>query len=295
MAIQKRRTGPDVANSPKRKVPTVHNFSGLGGNELEGLAAKLGGEVDGDWVRCPSPGFGPGDRSCRVRIDGQGQPYIYNGSQAAYAMLRQILGLKPRRKTTTADAARVWDETRLADDTVVERYLASRGIVLPAPADLRFHRSLRHHIGSYWPAMVGARRNAAGVFKAVHETFLAPDGKGKAPVDPQKRFVGPCKGTSIHLAPVARRLVVGEGIETTLSAMQLTRLPGWAAGSCDALREIELPTTIRSVLIFADGEPQGRSAARDAEWRLRAEGREVKVYHAPDGKDFNDLLRERSQ
>ena len=35
---------------------------------------------------------------------------------------------------------------------------------------------------------------ATGTPIAIHRTFLARDGGGKAPVDPQKMMLGPCRG-----------------------------------------------------------------------------------------------------
>ncbi len=35
---------------------------------------------------------------------------------------------------------------------------------------------------------------------AIHRTFLAHDGRGKAPVDPQKMMLGPCRGGAVRLA-----------------------------------------------------------------------------------------------
>jgi hypothetical protein len=39
---------------------------------------------------------------------------------------------------------------------------------------------------------------------------------------------GPCRGGAVRLAEVSDLLMVGEGVETTLSEMQATGLPGWA-------------------------------------------------------------------
>jgi Toprim domain len=54
-----------------------------------------------------------------------------------------------------------------------------------------------------------------------------------------------------------------------------------------------LPSGVDSVVIAADPDEPGRKAARDAWFRWRGEGREVRIA-TPDGSgDFNDLLRMR--
>jgi hypothetical protein len=69
---------------------------------------------------------------------------------------------------------------------------------------------------------------------AIHRTFLARDGSGKAPIDPQKMMLGSCRGGAVRLADAGGGLLmVGEGIETCLSAMQATGYPAWAALAVD--------------------------------------------------------------
>jgi hypothetical protein len=104
--------------------------------------------------------------------------------------------------------------------------------------------------------------------------------------------LGSCAGTAIRLAPLAEEIAVGEGIETTLSWMQATNMPGWAAGSTPGLRRLALPAEVRSVVILIDGDSAGEAAARVASARWLGEGRRVRLARAPAGKDFNDLLRE---
>jgi hypothetical protein len=125
---------------------------------------------------------------------------------------------------------------------------------------------------------------------AIHRTFLACDGSGKASVDPQKMMLGPCRGGAVRLAPAGDVLMVGEGIETSLAAMQETGHPAWAALSASGLRALGLPASVRDVIVLADGDPAGDSAARDAALRWKREGRRVRIAHAPDGMDFNDML-----
>jgi hypothetical protein len=65
----------------------------------------------------------------------------------------------------------------------------------------------------------------------VIRTWLAVDGSAKASLDPPRIFTGAVKGGAVRLARLdpALELVIGEGIETVLSVMQVTGLPGWAA------------------------------------------------------------------
>ena len=70
-------------------------------------------------------------------------------------------------------------------------------------------------------------RGSDGTPVAIHRTFIALDGVAKAPVDQAKMMLGPCRGGVVRLADPSDVLMVGEGIETCLAAMQVTDiLPG---------------------------------------------------------------------
>jgi hypothetical protein len=125
---------------------------------------------------------------------------------------------------------------------------------------------------------------------AIHRTYLARDGRGKAPIEPQKMMLGSCRGAAVRLAPAGDVLMVGEGIETCLAAMQAKGLPAWAALSAAGLPTLELPENVREVIVLADGDAAGEAAAHKAAVRWNREGRRVRVAHAPQGKDFNDML-----
>ena len=125
---------------------------------------------------------------------------------------------------------------------------------------------------------------------AIHRTFLARDGLGKAPVDPQKMMLGPCRGGAVRLAPAGDMLMVGEGIETCLAAMQATGHPAWAALSTSGLLALDLPPDVRDVIVLADGDDAGKAAARGAALRWKREERRVRIAHPPNGMDFNDML-----
>jgi phage/plasmid primase-like uncharacterized protein len=136
-------------------------------------------------------------------------------------------------------------------------------------------------------------RGGDGAPLGIHRTFLALDGTGKAPVEPAKMMLGSCKGGAVRLAPFAQPLLVGEGIETTLAAMQATGHCGWAALSASGLRSLDLPEAARDIIILADGDDAGTAAANAAASRWHREDRRVRIARAPTGTDFNDLLMAR--
>ena len=188
-------------------------------------------------------------------------------------------------------ALTIWNAAMPANGALVEAYFASRGLYLPPTSALRLHAGLKHPSGGIWPAMVALVTHGFGNTPlAILRTFLACDGSGKAPVDPQKMMLGPCRGGAVRLAPADDVLMVGEGIETCLAAMEATGHPAWAALSTSGLRTLDLPRDVRDVIVLADGDEAGEAAARDAALRWKREGRRVRIARPPQGCDFNDLL-----
>lgn len=191
----------------------------------------------------------------------------------------------------TEAALSIWQASKPASGTLIETYLGSRGLRLTATPTLRFHPYLKHPSGDSWPAMIAlVTRGADDTPLAIHRTFLARNGTGKAPVDPQKMMLGPCRGGAVRLAEPGDVLMIGEGIETCLAAMQETGHPAWAALSTSGLRALDLPKAVRDVIVLADGDDPGESAARDCALRWKRDGRRVRIAHPPKGMDFNDML-----
>lgn len=205
------------------------------------------------------------------------------------------------RQCRIASARRVWGTGRDARGTPVVRYLAGRGIDTEPPPSLRWaprcwHRETRAEL----PAMLARVDGPDGELIGVHRTYLRrdPDGTWHRR---DRASLGPIAGGAVRLAPAAETLVAGEGVESTLSAMILTKRPGWAALSTSGLKALILPPEVRHVTICADNdEPKagrrtgaGQKAARDVALRWASEGRRVCVV-TPDraNSDMNDLLRE---
>ena len=192
----------------------------------------------------------------------------------------------------SAAALAIWQASQATQGSPVGTYLRSRGLDLPVPPVLRSHAGLKHPSGGVWPAMVAlVTHGATGSPIAVHRTFLARDGGGKAPVGPAKMMLGPCRGGAVRLGEPGAVLMVGEGIETCLAAMLATGNAAWAALSTSGLRSLDLPRDIRDVIVLADGDEPGEAAAKECAQRWKREGRRVRIARPPQGMDFNDLLR----
>jgi hypothetical protein len=204
---------------------------------------------------------------------------------------------KRDRQYRTAKALDLWrHETCQAAGTIVKTYLRRRGIILPAPPTIRHSIGLLRHSesGERRPAMVALVEQVEQGPVGVHLTYLAIDGSMKATVDPNKRSLGPVGGGAVRLAPVAETLMVGEGIETCLAAMQATGMPAWAALSTSGLKALVLPAVAREIIILADHDRNGAGerAAWIAAGRWLAEGRRVRIAMPPKpDTDFADLLK----
>jgi putative DNA primase/helicase len=190
------------------------------------------------------------------------------------------------------EAGRVYDR--------IERYLRSRAITITSPV-LKFHERAPHRLGGFGPAMLAPIVNIDGEQTGTHMTFLSRLGDGKAEIhrDYQRECRGVIRGGSIRLAPhdPGRELVIGEGVETTMSAMQIFSSPGWASGSAGALQTLELPPEVRRVVVAADNDTSGCGLrnALAAHQRWAAEGRSVRIKSpARPGADFNDVLMGRN-
>ena len=281
-----------------------------------------GGKVGGHWIaRCPAHDDRKPSLSIREADDGKVLVKCFAGCEQALviAALRarglwptndryQAKIIRPQLRqpacnehdgddaVRTAAALRIWQLAEPAADTLVETYLQSRRINVTPPTSLRFHPALQHPSGGLWPAMIAlVRRGTVDEPVAIHRTFLARDGRSKAPVVPSKMMLGPCHGGAVRLGTVQpdRWLAVGEGLETTLSVMQACAIPGWAALSEGGIKNLILPPGAAKVLVCADNDANGtgQRAARDAAERFLGEGRSVSIATPPmTGMDFNDVL-----
>lgn len=243
------------------------------------------------------------------------------------------------------DAHQIWLAGRPAEGTAVRHYLTARGIradLLPVlPAVIRYHPDLPYmvEVEGRWieayrgPAMLAAIQGADDRFIGVHRTWIDPDRpKGKALIrHPKtddlmkvKKVLGQVKGGAIRLrqdrsAASVPVMVMGEGIETTLSALISGAPAGasyWAgvslgnmagqrklgkglmyAGIPDLADDAAFvpPSWVRRLIYIQDGDSEPKLTAAKLQSGLRRAafhrpGLQAEIVHAGQGLDLNDVL-----
>jgi putative DNA primase/helicase len=234
------------------------------------------------------------------RVDFSEAATIIEGVVGRVSHTADVGGGKPR------DSMRSWRNAGpFTRGCVAERHLKIRGVEVTddEARSLRFSPALWHWpTKTRWPAMLARVSLASGADLTTHQTFLEPDGSGKAPIDKARLFAS-CEaiaggGVWFGEADPEREFAVAEGIESTLSTMRILGVQaGCAALSEGGMRRLLLSPEARRVRIFADNDElgQGLAAAREAWRRWRAEGREVAVSIASSiGEDANDVWRRRT-
>lgn len=194
-----------------------------------------------------------------------------------------------------SDLNRVWKEADAPK--VLDRYLMGRGIQYRHLPDLRGHSALSLVGGMSEPAdeaMVALIRNKDGIPVSIHRTYI--NLKQRKIMPPTETI----KGAGIRLGSMhGDALVVGEGIETTLSGMETFLHPGIASISAYGMEELFVPEQYKSIIIIADNDFSftGQKAAFTLARRLDNEKAERKVnvvMLSEQGMDFNDPVTDDS-
>jgi hypothetical protein len=203
----------------------------------------------------------------------------------------------PQAPSGSSEAARrLWRMTQPLTGSLAETYLRQRGIT-----DLRGRANLRFHPTCYWrpegggptetwPAMIAAVTDLDGRINGVHRTWLAPDGSGKAPVDPPRKAMGDLLGNAVRFGEAQDVMAAGEGIETILSLRQaFPIMPMVSALSAGHLAAVLFPPHLRRLYIVRDNDPAG-DAARDSLVDRAIEAGIEAITLSPMLGDFNDDL-----
>jgi hypothetical protein len=168
-------------------------------------------------------------------------------------------------------------------------YFQSRGLTVPK--GIMFNEALSHWpTKSQWPALVAPVKDLHGVVKAIHRTYLKPDGNGKADIEPNRMMLGDCIGHAVQLSEFTDTLGVAEGIETALSAQVLTGVSCWAVLSTSGMRNFIWPECLKSLVIFRDAGTPGKDAADALSARALQAGLDVHICSPKSNDDFNTDL-----
>ena len=292
--------------------------------DLRKIATDLGGDVyaGGNAATVPGPGHSKHDRSLSLRVSDDGQRVIYFSfaGKLDHREVMAYLGIddrdarpatsferqkarEQRERERRAEEARdlalcksIWQDTEDLAGSPAEAYLWARGLIAEGVPDLRFHRSAprgKAEDAQRHPAMVALVREPSGAPRALHLTFIRPDGAGKAFGDRSRVMLGPVRGNAVHLAPAAPVMAVGEGIETCAAYTTMKGLPAWSALSTSGLRTFNPPPRLRRLIVCADGDKAGMDAAQELAQRV-CRYCDVEIDPAPDGQDWADILKEQA-
>jgi len=181
--------------------------------------------------------------------------------------------------------------------TIAEAYLRRRGICAPPHfVTLRFHPRCYYRDGetgrfARWPALLAIVTDLSGATTGVHRTYLARDGRAKAPVATPRRSLGSILGHGARFGQAHDVMAAGEGVETVLSIHTATpTMPMVAALSASNLAAMRLPPTLRRIYVARDADEAGARATRTLCRRAAEQGVEAIVL-TPRLGDFNDDLR----
>jgi len=275
----------------------------------DAIVAALGGRWRGRhaMVRCPAHPDRSPSLSVTLATHGEVLVYCFGGcSQSAVIAALHERGLwsgraldgrdrgviyAPRSMHGSRDdhdrkrlnqARDLWSRALPAKGSLVERYLRSRCITIAPPRSFRFSPSLDHHAtGTKWPAMIASIVDRSGTVVAVQRAYLGLDGRGKAPVTPNKMTLGAMGNGAVRFGEPSDIIGLAEGVETALSAKQTYSLPLWAVLGCARFESVAIPSQVRSVIIFADRGDAGWKAAESAADRFKHEGRECEIVLPP--------------
>jgi hypothetical protein len=251
----------------------VFNCRGFGGGDVIAMVEHICGCSFADAVRILA-GTIPADPAQDLRTTDASLRAANAEADDGYA------GQQARK------AAWLWQQRQPLAGSLAERYLReARGYGGPLPATIGFlpPRNGRH------PAMISAFALTSEhepepepqYVDAVHLTFLAPDGRKKADVSPNKICVGRPAARPIVLALVNDGLALGisEGIEDGLSVAWALGIGAWAAGAAGFMPALAstVPGYVETVTIFGHRDPAGERGARTLADRLVARGIEVSL------------------
>lgn len=287
--------------------------------DVRTLVGILGGDVTGrDSANVPGPGHSENDRSLSIRIDSRlAQIIVYSHAgddwKACKDYVFERLGLErgsdyraqphhhfeagpdADKKKKTDGALKIWFDSIDPVGTIVEQYLRDhRGLSLGdnlAGKVIRFNRSLYLDASTRAPGMVCLFRNIETDEPCgIHRTFL----NSKTAEKLERKMLGVAKDAAIKLdadSTISSCLIIGEGVETVLSAREAGLGPAWALGSSGGVGRFPILCDLGDLNILEENDLTSRRDVKKCAHRYREAGKPVKIITVQGGNDFNDAWK----
>ena len=179
-------------------------------------------------------------------------------------------------------ASRIWHEGQKVKNTPAEKYLRRRGITCDLSGVLRFHPEYRWRTGIRLPVLMARIDDRFGRAQGIQAINIRTG---------DKESRGELSGNACYLGhPKHHTMLVAEGVVTALSAWLVLSEPACpvATISTSGMRAWKPPRWVKRVVIAADADDPGRSAAQALEHTLFM----PTSIHEPsiEGADYNDIL-----
>jgi hypothetical protein len=151
------------------------------------------------------------------------------------------------------------------------------------------------------PGMVLPVRANTGKLRGIHVVWLNEPLTDKRHAQPQRQSYGEIKGNFVELVKIdysttLPKLIIAEGPETAMAAMQLTGIPAIATGGKGFMKDLE-PPRAEEYIICPDADDDGgsRNAAGQLAQKLVGSRVQIALPVRPkscdkDGYDWNDAL-----
>ena len=184
---------------------------------------------------------------------------------------------------------------RLATRPTVERYLRHARNISCAIPDTIGEGVFQAPNQTPTPSLIAAIHAPHMGIVAVQELRLTITGQ-KARLERPRLTTGQLYDGAVRLGAPDIVLGISEGIETGLAAMEMHNVPVWASLGAGRLAKVEIPDSVREVIIFADNDDAGRKAAQDAQEKWRLRNRKVRILNPSSAfNDWNDALMSRRE
>ena len=203
----------------------------------------------------------------------------------------------------------IWKRASKDNLDHARKYFAGRAITIDLPVCIRWHSYTDRKTSEPTHIIVAAASKPADTaVYAVQRLFIDIETHRKTGA----KMFGPCEGRGIWFNRKGdhSEILIGEGIETVLSAMQATGKNGVAALSTSGMKALEIPEATETIYILVDSDPvrdneaasmPGQKAAYITAQQFTASrpGRQAFLISpddtcfssSPNKIDFNDLLK----